>query len=61
MGKRCFYVCDKCEKEIETPIARIQIQLPQVIDGYKQYRTEDRYDFCDECIKKVMTFIMNKE
>ncbi len=55
--KKYVYECDLCGVEIERKV-RIQIQLyGQHNNGYKAFKTEDSYDLCDECSKKVMTFI----
>lgn len=56
LKKKYVYECDLCGAEIERKV-RIQIQFYGQCNGYKAFKTEDTYDLCDECSKKVMTFI----
>lgn len=56
--KKYVYECDVCGIEIERKV-RIQVQIYGQHNGYNSFKTEDTYDLCDKCSKKVMTFIQN--
>ena len=60
--KRYKCTCDRCHKESDVHLPRIQIQMyGKMTSGYKGYITEDRYDVCPECMRKIIGFLKEEQ
>ena len=56
------YTCDRCNKEINSRPLRVQIQMyGKMSSGINGYKTEDRFDLCPDCMKKVITLLHDKK
>lgn len=60
--KSCKCTCDRCRKEFDVHLPRIQIQIyGKMTNGYKGYKTEDRYDLCPKCMRKIIDFLKEEQ
>ena len=61
MSEKTKIYCDRCSKKIENDIKRNIRVVVKDRHGHYYSRSDFYFDYCDECLKKIIHVLFSKE